>query len=189
MLDRPGNSEEELIQNCKKGDIIFQEKLYKQFYGYAMGIGLRYIFNREDALEVVNDSFIKVFNNIRSFKQDQAFKPWLRRIIVNTAIDRRRKDLKYLQNVDLDQAENTDTQAHIVERLTAQDILKLLDQLPEIQRIVFNLYEIDGYSHEEIGRSLNIPASSSRTYLSRAKEKLKKALMLQDQKIYERVSR
>jgi len=189
MQDTPCNSEKILIQNCKKGDISSQERLYKHFYGYAMGIGLRYIFNREDALEVVNDSFIKVFNSIRTFNEDNSFKPWLRRIIVNTAIDRRRKDLKYLHNVDLEQAEHVGTGAHIVERLTAQDILNLLNYLPDIQRMVFNLYEIDGYSHEEIAKTLNIPASSSRTYLSRAKERLKRALILQDQISYERVGR
>lgn len=189
MQDTPCNSELKLIQNCKNGDISSQEKLYKHFYGYAMGIGLRYIFNREDALEVVNDSFIKVFNAIGTFNEDNSFKPWLRRIIVNTAIDRRRKDLKYLNNVDLEVAEHVGAGAHIIEHLTARDILKLLDHLPDIQRMVFNLYEIDGYSHEEIGNTLNIPASSSRTYLSRAKERLKKALILQDQTIYERVGR
>lgn len=189
MQETPCDSERKLIQNCKKGDISSHERLYKHFYGYAMGVGLRYIFNREDALEVVNDSFIKVFHSICTFNEENSFKPWLRRIIVNTAIDRRRKDLKYLHNVDLEQAEQVGIGAHIIERLTAQDILKLLDHLPDIQRMVFNLYEIDGYSHEEIATTLNIPASSSRTYLSRAKERLKKALVLQDQTIYERIGR
>ncbi|HXH99038.1 MAG TPA: RNA polymerase sigma factor [Sphingobacteriaceae bacterium] len=189
MLDTPGNSEKELIRNCIKGDILSQERLYKHFYGYAMGVGLRYIFNREDALEVVNDGFIKAFHSIGSFNKDHAFKPWLRKIIVNTAIDRRRKDMKHLQEVDLEHADHVHTQAHIVERLSAQDILKLLDFLPDIQRMVFNLYEIDGYTHEEVAEALNIPASSSRTYLSRAKDKLRKALVLQDQNSYERVGR
>ncbi|HEY0670525.1 MAG TPA: RNA polymerase sigma factor [Sphingobacteriaceae bacterium] len=183
------NSEKILIQNCKNGDISSQERLYKHFYGYAMGIGLRYVFNREDALEVVNDSFIKVFNSIRTFNDENPFKPWLRKIIVNTAIDRRRKDLKYLHNVDLEQAEHVDVGAHVVEHLTAQDILKLLNYLPDVHRMVFNLYEIDGYSHEEIARMLKIAPSSSRTYLSRAKERLKAAIMLQDQISYERVGR
>lgn len=189
MQNTHGNSEKELIQNCKKGDILSQERLYKHFYGYAMGISLRYIFNRDDALEVVNDSFIKVFHAIDLFNEEYIFKPWLRKIIVNTAIDRRRKNLKYLHEVDLEQAENIDTHAHIVERLTAQDILQLLDYLPDIQRMIFNLYEIDGYSHEEIAHTLNIPLSSSRTYLSRAKDKLKKALILQYQNSYERIGR
>ena len=189
MLDTPGSSEKALIQNCKKGDIISQEKLYKNFYGYAMGIGLRYISNRDDVQEIVNDSFIKLFHFIDSFNENQEFKPWLRKIIVNTSIDRKRKDLKYLQDVDLEQAENINISAHIVERLTAQDILKLLDHLPDLHRMVFNLYEIDGYSHEEVASALNIPVSSSRTYLSRAKEKLKKAIILQDQIDYERAGR
>lgn len=189
MQDTPCDSERQLIQNCKKGDISSQERLYKHFYGYAMGVGLRYIYNREDALEVVNDSFIKVFNSITTFNSDNSFKPWLRRIIVNTAIDRRRKDLKHLYHADLEEAGQIESSVHIIEHLTAQDILKLLDQLPEIQRMVFNLYELDGYSHDEVGKTLNIPVSSSRTYLMRAKERLKKAISLQNQITYERVSR
>lgn len=182
-----GISELELIQKCKKGDLKYQEKLYKHFYGYAMGVGLRYLSDRDDALEVVNDSFIKLFNGIKSFNDENAFKPWLRRIVVNTAIDRRRKDLKHLNNIGLDHAEQMPKQAHIIETMTARDILKLLDLLPEMHRVVFNLYEIDGYSHEEISKMLNIPASSSRTYLSRAKDKLKKAWNLQQEDSYEKI--
>ena len=82
-----------------------------------------------------------------------------------------------------------DVGAHVVEHLTAQDILKLLNYLPDVHRMVFNLYEIDGYSHDEIANMLKIAPSSSRTYLSRAKERLKAAIMLQDQISYERVGR
>jgi RNA polymerase sigma factor (sigma-70 family) len=182
-------SEEDLIRNCKRGDLVAQERLYKHFYRYAMSVALRYVFNNDDALETANDGFIKAFNSIHTFKDDAPFKPWLRKIIVNAAIDRRRKDLKYQQDVELDQAEHSLVSANIIESLTAKDILKLLNDLPDIQRIVFNLYEIDGYSHEEIGGTLNIPASSSRTHLSRAKEKLRKALVLQDQIADERIGR
>ncbi|HEY1024392.1 MAG TPA: RNA polymerase sigma factor [Sphingobacteriaceae bacterium] len=182
-----GISETELIQKCKEGDLKYQEKLYKHFYGYAMGIGMRYLSNRDDAMEVVNDSFIKLFNGIKSFNDHNAFKPWLRRIVVNTAIDRRRKDLKHLNNIDLDNAGQLQRPAYIIETLTARDILKLLDHLPAMQRVIFNLYEIDGYTHEEIAKMLSIPSSSSRTYLSRAKEKLKKTWNTQQEDSYERI--
>src|ERR1700744_6675189 len=97
-------AEDELIRQCKTGSLKYQELLYKQYYGYAMGIGLRYCPDKEDALEVVNDAFIKVFNNIKNFKSEMPFKAWLRTIIVNTAIDRRRKDLKLQLNVELENA-------------------------------------------------------------------------------------
>jgi len=169
-------TEEEIVSNCKKGSLKHQELLYKQFYGYALGISARYSFNEDDATEVVNDAFIKVFNNISNYNSDKPFKAWLRTIVVNTAIDRRRKEMKYLANTDIDDAVAVGTNATAIENLNANDILKLMKQLPQVQLSIFNMYEIDGYSHDEIGQLLNLPASSSRVYLSRAKEKLRQLL-------------
>ena len=166
-------AEDELIRQCKAGSLKYQELLYKQFYGYAMGIGLRYCPNRDDALEVINDAFIKAFNSMGNYDIAKPFKAWLRTIVVNTAIDRRRKDLKLQLNIELDNAGPIIGHASAIDNLNAQDILNLMKELPAIQLTIFNLYEIDGYSHEEIGQMLAIPVSSSRVYLSRAKEKLR----------------
>jgi RNA polymerase sigma factor (sigma-70 family) len=171
-----GIAEDEIISKCKTGSLKYQELLYKQFYGYAMGIGLRYSINRDDALEVVNDAFIKVFNSIKNYNSDRPFKAWLRTIIVNTAIDRRRQELKFQMHVEIDHAMPIGNSTSAIENLNAQDILKLMQQLPAIQLTIFNLYEIDGYSHDEVAKLLAIPESSSRVYLSRAKEKLRNML-------------
>jgi RNA polymerase sigma factor (sigma-70 family) len=181
MHPRPGVAEEEIIRHCKTGSLKHQEMLYKLFYGYAMGISLRYCFSREDALEVVNDAFIKVFNAIGSYVNDKSFKPWLRSIIINTAIDRRRKELKFQQNTGLEKAPAMSYSATVIDNLNAQDILKLMEQLPPAQVTVFNLYEIDGYSHDEIAKMLDLSPSSSRVYLSRAKEKLRDILIKEQQ--------
>jgi RNA polymerase sigma factor (sigma-70 family) len=174
-------AEDELIRQCKSGSLKYQEMLYKQFYGYAMGIGLRYSLNRDDALEVVNDAFIKAFNSMSSYNIDKPFKAWLRTIIVNTAIDRRRKDLKFQLNIELDNAVTVSGNVNIIDSLNAQDILNLMKELPPLQLTIFNLYEIDGYNHDEIAGMLSIPASSSRVYLSRAKEKLRKMISTETQ--------
>jgi RNA polymerase sigma-70 factor (ECF subfamily) len=174
-------TENEIVSKCKTGSLKHQELLYKQFYGYAMGISVRYSLNADDALEVVNDAFIKVFNNINTYNTDKPFKAWLHTIVVNTAIDRRRKELKYMANTDLDNAVAVGTNAHVIENLNAQDILKLMKQLPHIQLTIFNMYEIDGYNHDEIGEILNLPASSSRVYLSRAKDKLRQLITTETQ--------
>ncbi|MDB5001331.1 MAG: polymerase subunit sigma-70 [Mucilaginibacter sp.] len=174
-------TEDEIVSKCKTGSLKHQELLYKQFYGYAMGISVRYSLNADDALEVVNDAFIKVFNNINTYNTDKPFKAWLRTIVVNTAIDRRRKELKFMANIDLDNAVAVGTNAHVIENLNAQDILKLMKQLPHIQLTIFNMYEIDGYNHDEIGKILNLPASSSRVYLSRAKDKLRQLITTETQ--------
>jgi len=181
MLENTSNAEYELIQHCKTGALKHQEVLYKQYYGYAMGIGLRYCSSRDDAMEVVNDSFIKVFNTIKTYNAERSFKAWMRRIIINTAIDRRRKDLKYQLHTDMEYANHIGNHNTAIQQLNAKDILKLMDQLPAIQRAIFNLYEIDGYNHDEIAEMLSIPSSSSRVYLSRAKEKLRKALTTEAQ--------
>ncbi len=175
-------AEDELIRQCKSGSLKYQELLYKQFYGYAMGISLRYCQNRDDAMEVVNDAFIKLFKSIDSIDTEKPFKAWLRTIVVNTAIDRRRKDIKLLQNTDLDEAGHLTIGISAIEDLLADDIINMMQSLPPIQLAIFNLFEIDGYNHDEIGEMLKIPASSSRVYLSRAKEKLRKVITEEKQK-------
>ncbi|WP_026902574.1 RNA polymerase sigma factor [Pedobacter glucosidilyticus] len=167
-------SDQELIIKCRKDDVKAQEMLYKRFYAYAMGISLRYCINRDDALETVNDAFIKLFKTIKTFENERLIKPWFRQIVVNSAIDSRRKNLKHSTVLDIEYAEEKPANNQIISKINAQDILKLLDELPEIHRLIFNLYEIDGYSHEEISDILDIPSSSSRVYLSRAKDKLRK---------------
>ena len=174
-------AEEELIRQCKAGNLKYQELLYRQFYGYAMGIGLRYCPNRDDALEVVNDAFIKAFNSMGNYDITKPFKAWLRTIVVNTAIDRRRKDMKLQMNIELENAAPVINHVNAIDHLNAQDILALMKGLPAIQLSIFNLYEIDGYNHDEIAVMLNIPASSSRVYLSRAKEKLRKLIKTETQ--------
>jgi len=172
-----GITEQELIQRCRNGDLKHLEMLYKHFYGYAMGIALRYSNNRDDALEVTNDAFIKAFGALKSYDADKPFKAWLRRIVVNTAIDKQRREQKH-QSEDLAKAEYLASVGNsIIEQLNANDILKLLAGLPKTHRTVFNLYEIDGYSHDEIAVMLNIPTSSSRVYLTRAKEKLREMIV------------
>ena len=171
-------AEQELITQCITGNLKYQEILYKQFYGFAMGIGLRYSLNRDDALEAVNDAFIKVFKKLSEYNPDKPFKAWLSTIIINTAIDRRRKELKYQLNTDLGSVILMYSPSNTIDDLNAQDILNLLDLLPITQSTIFNLYEIDGYSHDEIAKMLSIPASSSRVYLTRAKEKLRKLLLI-----------
>ena len=178
-------SELDLVRKCKSGDLKHQELLYKQFYSYAMGVAMRYLSNRDDAMEVVNDSFIKVFRGIEFFNEAQSFRAWLRKIVVNTSIDCRRKNLKHADQLDLEKADYVGKAAEVVEQLSAKEILKLLEALPEIHRMVFNLYEIDGYSHDEIGKMLSIPVSTSRVYLSRAKERLRRYLTNQEES-YER---
>lgn len=146
---------------------------YKHFYGFIMAIALRYHPARQEAGSVVNDSFMKVFDRIDRYEFTETFRGWLRRIVVNTALDHYRRLAKYAHALDLDHPDNqTVVEDSIISQLTADDILNLLQHLPIQYRMVFNLYEIEGYSHEEIARQLSLSVSSSRVYLGRAKEQL-----------------
>ncbi|WP_114750661.1 RNA polymerase sigma factor [Pleomorphovibrio marinus] len=169
--------EKDLIQKAKNRDPRSLERLYKHFYGYAMSVALRYSGNREEACEIVNDSFMKVFDKIDQFSPENSFKGWLRRILINTSVDYYRKNLKYMMALDIDKADAETYQSNIIEELSREDILGILRELPEILRIIFNMYEIEGYKHDEIAAALNIPSSTSRTYLARAKEKLREKVI------------
>jgi len=179
-------SDQELIAKCRKEDSKAQEMLYKRFYAYAMGISLRYCISRDDALESVNDAFIKLFKTIKTFDDGRLIKPWFRQIVVNSAIDNRRKNLKHTNVLDIEYADEAPTDPNIISKISAQEILNLLSELPDMHRMVFNLYEIDGYTHEEIADILEMPSSSSRVYLSRAKEKLRRLVKAQFYLNYER---
>ena len=182
MYKKSGITDEEIISRCKTGSLKYQELLYKRFYGFAMGVALRYALNAEDALETVNDAFIKVFDSIKGFETGKPFKAWMRTVTVNAAIDRRRKELKFLVNDNIESDYVLNLPALTIDVLNAEDIMLMLQSLPAMHAAVFNLYEIDGYSHDEIAVMLAIPASSSRVYLTRAKEKMRKLLTLEAQR-------
>jgi RNA polymerase sigma-70 factor (ECF subfamily) len=171
---------EDVIKGCLNNDNKSKEVIYKSFYGYLMAIISRYTNNKIDSEELVNDSFIKVFKSVNKFTYtnadlglEKSFKAWIARIASRTAIDFLRKKRVFLSIDDV--AENVEpiTSVNVISELNVKDILKLLNALPETQRLVFNLYEIEGFSHQEISSMLNIPESSSRVYLVRAKQKLR----------------
>lgn len=162
-----------LIVGCKKRRKREQEMLYRHFYSYAMAIALRYARSPDDALEVLNDSFLKVFDKIAYYDPENSFKGWLRRIIINTAIDNYRSQHKHDHHEDISLVEPCANDLDSIDLLSVDDILALLQKLPELYRMTFNLYEIEGYSHQEIADMMGITASSSRANLTRAKYKLR----------------
>lgn len=178
----------DLIDDCIKGKLHAQERIYREYYGYGMSICLRYTSSKEEAVEVLNDSFLKVFDKISTYSKEQPFKAWLRRIFVNTSIDNHRKNKKHYYHEDVDTCHEESIDTDAIEELSAQDIMKLLLELPENQRITFNLYEIEGYSHKEIADQLGITESTSRSNLTRAKNKLKSLYQKYYSIAYARVS-
>jgi RNA polymerase sigma-70 factor (ECF subfamily) len=164
---------DEIIRGCVRKYAKSQELLYKRFFGYALSVATIYSSNRDTAMEVVNDSFLKVFSEIGKYDPSLSFKAWLRRIVINTAIDRFRKKHKVHAFYDSEAFHVSDESPGVISNLTARDILKLLDKLPDVHKMVFQLNELEGYDHEKIALLRGIPESSSRVYLARAKKKLR----------------
>jgi RNA polymerase sigma-70 factor (ECF subfamily) len=166
-------TEEELIAGCKRRSAKHEEVFYKKYYGYVMGISLSYSKERDLALEITNDVFLKFFASVKKVESFQTVKAWLRRITVNTAIDYYRKNKKYQNHLDLEIDIPNEVEINALSSLGFEDIIKLINQLPEDQKLVFNLYEVEGYSHKEIADRMGITEGSSRVYLTRAKVKLR----------------
>ncbi|MCS5489847.1 RNA polymerase sigma factor [Algoriphagus limi] len=166
-------SDEELIDGCKRQSPKHEELFFKKYYGYVMSISLSYAKDSDLAKEIVHDSFLKFFASIESLDGYQSVKAWLRRITVNAAIDWFRKNKKYAMQQDITEQNEVYHEVHALSALAYEDLIKLLQQLPEDHKLVFNLYEVEGYSHREIGEKLGITESSSRVYLARAKSRLR----------------
>ena len=165
--------EREIIAGCAIASEKHQELLYKWYYGYVMAISLSYCTSRDIAQEITHDSFMKIFGSLNKFDEKQALKSWIRKITVNTAIDYYRRNKKHLNHLDVSEYSTEIPSSNIIDQLSIDDIYKIIEELPEMLKVVFNLYEIEGYSHKEIVRLVGIKESSSRTYLMRAKMKLR----------------
>lgn len=168
--------EKKLVDGCLKGDPKSQELLYRHFYGYAMSVALRYAPSRDEALEVLNDSFLKVFKNLKKHDRSKSLKAWIRRIVINTALDKIRSNQKYAQDTDLENAQYETFDESVLDKISADEILEMVQALPDSYRTIFNLYEIEGFNHVEISKLLGIPVGTSKSHLSRAKSRLRQML-------------
>jgi RNA polymerase sigma factor (sigma-70 family) len=161
---------ENYIQSCIRNEREGQQALYKHFYGFAMGICLRYANDRLDAAGILNDGFYKVFKNIEKYESGKPFKAWFGRIMTNTAIDHYRSNLKFADHVDIADYDDIGQERFIYAKLAYNDLLALIQNLSPSYRTVFNLFAIDGYSHEEIGEMLRfLWAPQNQIYLKQDK--------------------
>jgi len=170
----------QLIRGCIKQERGSQKALYKVFYGFSMGICLRYTGNREEAAEVMNQGFFKVFTHLESYDPARPFKAWLGKIMMNVSIDYYRANLKMAYTEDLDKAEHLSDGDLTDKKLNYDDLLKMVQKLPNAYRTVFNLFAIDGYSHDEIAAMLNITSGTSKSNLHKARQKLKQMILEAD---------
>ena len=163
--------------------------MYEKFYGYAIGLCLRYANSREEAQEILNDGFIKVFKHINSHKSEASFKAWMRRIMINAAIAHYRKYQAHYHSLEISyaaQLENRTAQLEALDQLSREEILRMVQQLPPSYRMVFNLYAIEGYSHNEIATKLDISTGTSKSNLAKARMKLRKMMKAVDDEYEQR---
>ncbi len=170
------HEEKDFIAACVRKERWAQKKLYEDHYSKMMGVCLRYSSNREDALDILHESFIKIFKNISKYQAGTSLSAWIRRIMVNTSIDYYRKTTRRRTD-DLETAYDVSTNdASVISQCTEKEILKAVQTLSPAYRTVFNLYVIEGYSHREIADQLLITESTSRSNLVKARLKLKEML-------------
>jgi RNA polymerase sigma-70 factor (ECF subfamily) len=166
--------EQELIQDCIAARPKAQKALFDIYAPKLYVVCLRYMKDQMRAQDVLQDTFVKIFAHIGNYKSEGAFEGWLKKIAVNTCLDQLRKDKKLLTDVSLDDVSHKLAhQDYSAEKLMADDLLKLVQALPDGYRTVFNLFAIEGYSHQEISVQLGISESTSKTQYLRARAYLK----------------
>ena len=164
------NQQEEIIKGCVAGKTASQGMLFKKYSKMLFGVCIRYTKDRTAAEDILHEGFIKIFKNIASFKNKGSFEGWMRRIMVNTALEQYRKKFQLYPVSEIVEFENEANTNLIVSELSAQDLLGLIKDLPPAYKMVFNLYAIDGYAHKEIAEILNISIGTSKSNLSRARK-------------------
>ena len=175
-------SEEELIQKCLENCMEAQEKFYKLYSRKMYGLCLRLSRNRMDADDILQESFIKIFFNLKYFRGEGSFEGWIRRTITTTAINHYRKFFRKSQEIDIEEIEETKfNEEDQYFNFSKEELIQMLQTLPDTKRMTFNLFVIEGYSHKEISEMLGINENTSKSNLLRAKKMLQdKILKLKD---------
>ncbi|HTE33970.1 MAG TPA: sigma-70 family RNA polymerase sigma factor [Chryseolinea sp.] len=172
--------EDELIKGCLRRDASAQKLLYESYSSKMYGLCYRYVRNSMEAEDILVTAFMKVFDKIHQFKSEGSFEGWIRRIMVNEALTFLRRNRSMYLETELEQADREPNYDALSDHLEAEDLLKMIQELPTGYGIVFNLYAIDGYSHKEIAEQLGISESTSKSQLSRARTYLQKLLAERD---------
>ena len=168
-------SEHELIKGCIEHNPYAQRLLFEQYAGKFMTVCLRYSIDAMEAEDMIQEGFVRIFSNLHQFKNEGSFEGWMRRIVVNVCLKNIQKRKIQFKEVEIDNANEPQLSPYVYNNLGETELMKLINNLPDGYRTVFNLSVIEGYSHDEIALLLGIQASTSRSQLVKARR------MLQDQ--------
>jgi len=168
---------EDIIEGCKQQDEQSQEQLYRVCYADMMKLCIRYATDLQNAAAMYNDAMLKIFNTIRQYEGRGNFMGWIRRIVINTCIDHCRRQTNFIQCPVDEMPDNTvSINPDIYDRLSANDVINLLHELPRNTALVFNLFVLEGFKHDEIGQMLGISTGTSKWHLNEARRLLKSKL-------------
>ncbi|MDX2302008.1 MAG: RNA polymerase sigma factor [Microscillaceae bacterium] len=173
--------EKKIVKGCKAGKAKYQQILYERYYGKMLSLCMRYTQTREEAKDVLHDGYIKIFKSMKDFQEKGSLEGWIRKIVINTAINYYHKNKKYHANLYLeDECQDMLPLDHheedIISKLSYDDIIRFVRTLPPAYMTVFNLYAIEGYNHREIAEMLNISEGTSKSNLAKARMKLQKKI-------------
>ena len=169
MQSNHNMSESDLIKGCLEGDRRAQEYLYQKFSPKMYGVCLRYAGKAEDAQDILQNGFVKVFKNLHMYRGDGSFEGWIRRIFVNTAIEHYRRQVNLYPVTENHENLLETKEVSAFDSLSVKDLMKIIQQLSPGYRTVFNLYVVEGYSHKEIAEMIGISEGTSKSQLARAK--------------------
>jgi len=171
------DGDKNIIDDCIDGKRHAQNKLYKKYASAMLGLCLRYAKNKDEAEDILQEGFIKVFLNIKGFRREGSFEGWIKRIMINTAITHNKQNLKHQYQTDINEIE----ESHVFEELKKDDdtiklsrgkLMEIIQSLPNGYKMVFNLYIFEQYTHKEIGEMLGISDNTSKSQLSKARRLL-----------------
>ena len=171
------SSDSSLIKSYLRGDRAAMQQLYERHESYWFRLCLRYGHNRSEAQDIMQDALVQIFKTIKQFDNEKgSFSAWSNRIMVTTALQHFRRE-KYRVSEDLNVVlDDADTSADVFDEISAKELTQIIQQLPDGYRMIFNLYEIEGYKHHEIAEMLNISVGTSKSQLSKAKKMLRTQL-------------
>ncbi len=177
MFNKNAYNETSVIRGCLKNERQSQESLYRHYAELMYSICLSYASSREEAQDILQDGFMKIFNSIKHYKKAGSFEGWMRRVITNTAIDYYRKTTRTNKYIERQSVYHESSELPVVyEKLSVDYILENVQTLPHGARVIFNLYAVEGFTHEEISKKLNISVGTSKSQYSRAKGMLQNKL-------------
>ncbi|HLG36224.1 MAG TPA: sigma-70 family RNA polymerase sigma factor [Bacteroidia bacterium] len=181
MNDRTYMADDEIIRSCISGDARAQKFLFDTYSRRMMGLCMRYASGREEAEDMLQEGWIKVFRNLHQFRFEGSAEGWIKKVMINTCLELLRRNKKMSNHLGVEAAEQIAvSEFNSNDTLSAKDLMNMIHKLPSGYRTVFNLYAIEGYTHKEIGEKLGINENTSKSQYSRARAHLQKMLELEN---------